>query len=158
MRIRSQGENKFFKSGDRRPKDGDGEESMMSVDMRKQDFVTTLNSGLTVAVWKMDYNPPINNGFPILIWQTKQGVSITDYAIESNIHIYPNPAKDAINIVLPEKTTQANLTLYNIQGKQLLQQSLNGNNTISVAHLSSGMYIYTILIDGKRMTGKIVKQ
>jgi len=45
---------------------------MSSAQMRSQNFVNTLNSGLTTSLWKMDYNPPINNGFPILIWQTNQ--------------------------------------------------------------------------------------
>jgi uncharacterized repeat protein (TIGR02543 family) len=79
-------------------------------------------------------------------------------AVETSVKIYPNPVENIISILLPENTTQASFILYDIQGKQLLQQEIRKENTVSVAHLSSGMYIYNIILDGKRMTGKIVKQ
>jgi hypothetical protein len=89
---------------------------------------------------------------------TQPTIGIATVAAENGIGIYPNPVKDAISIVLPENITQASFSLYDIQGKQLLQQDIRKDNTVSVAHLSSGMYIYAIVTDGKRMTGKIVKQ
>jgi hypothetical protein len=88
----------------------------------------------------------------------KTTIGIAETTTQSDIVLYPNPAGDAISIVLPENTTQATFILYDIQGKQLLQQEIRKENTISVAHLSSGMYIYNIILYGKRMTGKIVKQ
>jgi hypothetical protein len=74
------------------------------------------------------------------------------------ITLYPNPVKDAISITMQDNTSQVTFMLYDIQGRQLVQQDIHTENTVSVAHLSLGMYIYTILTEGKRITGKIVKE
>jgi hypothetical protein len=87
-----------------------------------------------------------------------QTIGITNAATDNTIAIYPNHTKDAINIVLPENTTNASFLLYDIQGRQLLQQEIQKEDKITVAHLSSGIYIYTIIVNGKKQTGKIVKE
>jgi hypothetical protein len=93
------------------------------------------------------------------VWQDFM-VSTTSTANQKGIAVYPNPVKDVININLQDKTTQASFKLYDMHGQQLLQQDIHKENTVSVAHLSSGIYIYTITINGKKIMEKetIVKE
>jgi hypothetical protein len=77
---------------------------------------------------------------------------------QTGISIYPNPVQDAISIVLPEHTTQASFRLYDMQGRLLLEQTLTTDEQVMVSHLSSGIYLYTIDVNGKRQMGKIVKR
>jgi len=118
------GEN-IFKSG--------GRGGMTSADMRKPEFVTSLNQGLATPVWKMDYNPPINNGFPILIWQT--AVNILEIATLSSLTVSagiltPSFNKDilkytvdvpinATSITIAATTTHPDATVTGVGVKQL---------------------------------------
>jgi hypothetical protein len=67
----------------------------------------------------------------------------------------PNPfSQDTeIKMVLPETTKQASLILYNMEGKQLRNILVNerGNTAVKISgnDLSAGMYLYTLIVDGK---------
>jgi hypothetical protein len=54
---------------------------------------------------------------------------------------------------LPETTRQAAIYIYNLQGAELKSYQLTqkGLNTITVygSELSVGMYLYTLVVDGK---------
>jgi uncharacterized repeat protein (TIGR02543 family) len=91
-------------------------------------------------------------------WKTPVGISETNGSLSNGISIYPNPAKDEISIVLPEQVASATFSLYDIQGKQLLQQNIQKEDKVLVAHLSSGIYIYTVIVHGQKQIGKIVKE
>jgi hypothetical protein len=77
---------------------------------------------------------------------------------QTGISVYPNPVENAISIVLPEHTTQASFRLYDMQGRLLLEQTLTTDEQVVVSHLSSGIYLYTMDVKGKRQIGKIVKR
>ena len=54
---------------------------------------------------------------------------------------------------LPEVTSQASLIIYNLEGKQLKNIQVNERGTatvkISGSELNPGMYLYTLIADGK---------
>jgi hypothetical protein len=76
----------------------------------------------------------------------------------STIAIYPNPATDNITIVLPNNVSHASFTLYDLQGKAVIQKNINSRHVISVKHLASGMYIYNVVAGKERYTGKITRK
>ncbi|MEM9859957.1 MAG: tail fiber domain-containing protein, partial [Bacteroidota bacterium] len=67
----------------------------------------------------------------------------------------PNPftQNTAIRMVLPETVVQADLIIYNLEGKQIQQHLISdrGNTEISLegGSLQPGMYIYALIADGK---------
>ena len=70
------------------------------------------------------------------------------------IAIYPNPAKDFVNINTNSKVSK--VTVFGTDGKQLLEDS---NSKINVSKLPAGVYLLKIdFADGKSSTQKIVKQ
>ena len=66
----------------------------------------------------------------------------------------PNPANSTttINYYLPAKTNNAAIAVYDMQGRQLKYVSLsntgNGSILINSKELSSGMYVYRLMING----------
>ena len=75
----------------------------------------------------------------------------------SNIsfNIYPNPISTELNISSSVSLSGKSLEVFDVTGKLLLKNQLNGNlNTISVSTLASGSYTYRIA-DAK---GNILKQ
>lgn len=82
--------------------------------------------------------------------------------LEQNV---PNPFAEqtTINYFLPENVTKAQMLFYNAQGKliQSVELSQKGKGSINVfaQDLSSGIYTYTLVADGKIVeTKKMIKQ
>jgi len=67
----------------------------------------------------------------------------------------PNPSSGdtEIKMSVPEEVAQASVIVYNLEGKQLKAFPIHGRGNVAVkilAHeLSSGMYLYTLINDGK---------
>jgi hypothetical protein len=85
-------------------------------------------------------------------------------AITSNqIALYqnaPNPFNQSTQIgyYIPDATQSATLYIYNMNGLQIksipIQTKGNGNVTINGSELKAGMYIYTLVADGKEIDTK----
>lgn len=72
----------------------------------------------------------------------------------------PNPfsRETKIGCFIPESSTTSVLYIYNMNGTQLQQNNVNGKGrqtvTISGNSLQPGMYLYTLLVDGKEVDTK----
>jgi hypothetical protein len=76
---------------------------------------------------------------------------------------YPNPFTEYTVICLPEQTTEATVTLTNIQGQQMYQNTLQTENgscvRMEALNLPDGLFIYTVydVQNGKTYQGKMIK-
>ena len=87
-----------------------------------------------------------------------QNLSVGDQQyIESNI--FPNPAQEDLTIKLENSSyDNGRFTLRDLNGRTILKSQLNGQKTtVSLADLSTGVYIYELAIDGRSKIGKIIK-
>ena len=72
----------------------------------------------------------------------------------------PNPftQRTQINFYIPENVKTAQICIYNLQGKQIKQipvtQRGEGSQWISGSELTAGMYLYTLIMDGKEVDTK----
>ncbi len=75
-----------------------------------------------------------------------------------NLVFYPNPAQEEIYI--ENLTEAAEIEIYTISGKKLLQQQVNSSTeSINISNLSAGVYLYSFVQNGKKIkTGKLVKE
>lgn len=80
---------------------------------------------------------------------------IKNIVASNNLRLYPNPAVSELHF--RTTTNNATVSIYDIHGKQLKQQKLNGN-TISVADLPAGIYNAVLLDNNTVTTGSFVKQ
>ncbi len=76
--------------------------------------------------------------------------------------VYPNPATDMMNVKFSLKNSASvSYTIVNNLGQVVLSENLgtlsagNHNERIDVSSLSSGLYMFSMLIDGKIVTKKI---
>jgi hypothetical protein len=58
--------------------------------------------------------------------------------------VYPNPASDIITIHVSEENAVLNVTILDIQGNKIIEQTITNNGQLSVHNLTNGMYIYKI--------------
>ncbi len=73
--------------------------------------------------------------------------------------IIPNPAKDEFMLALgAEDFTECTLTIFKLDGQKAGIKQITENNTkINISHLSTGVYILNIEIDGNFFNKCLVK-
>ncbi len=76
-----------------------------------------------------------------------------------NFVISPNPASDFIKIISNNLDEKAIVTIYNIEGKKMIEETVStSNNIIYINKLNSGLYTIEIKNDNFVKREKIVKQ
>ena len=78
--------------------------------------------------------------------------------LKSLLQIFPNPFNNSFKVSLAG-TSEANLTLCNVLGEEMLSQKISsGNTNIDTSFLPDGIYFVTIKTDSGIITKKIVKE
>ena len=75
----------------------------------------------------------------------------------SKVKMYPNPAKNTLNI--DANGSIQKVSVYNILGQEVLSKKPNSNSTtLQTSGLQRGTYIVRSTIDGKTTTSKLIKE
>jgi hypothetical protein len=77
----------------------------------------------------------------------------------TGVSIYPNPGSTAIHVNISEND-KGNFRLYNLNGQLVFNQNITAkNNTIHLAELQPGIYIYEFVgQNGESMRGKWISE
>lgn len=75
----------------------------------------------------------------------------------TTLKIYPNPVTDYLAIQSSENDF-LKIEMWDMYGKKVLEQEVEGSLTIPTTTLANGIYIYKINQGGKHILGKIIKQ
>jgi len=79
--------------------------------------------------------------------------------VNNKISVFPNPVTDRVNIKIEDLQGMADIRLFDIYGKLVLQQSSSRSNTqMDITKLPSGVYVVKVSNSGKENSIKIVKQ
>ncbi len=84
-------------------------------------------------------------------------VGIGDNTLQNSIQIAPNPTSGSLNINL-SNLQNAQLSIYNVAGKQIVNMPVNNNNNLNLSSYSNGIYFVQISVDGAVYTEKILLQ
>jgi len=96
------------------------------------------------------------NDFTLSICNIEEALSVADYPF-SSIKIYPNPSKGILNIDLENDNHETIYTLYDIQGRLILnKKSNNSSEKLNLETFSNGIYMLTIENKGSKMIQKII--
>ena len=87
------------------------------------------------------------------------------FAIEEDglgtLCVYPNPATEKVNIVLPENRSGYVLALFDLNGNRIFTRNITGGEAeyaLNVNSLASGAYILSVFNDEHVYTGKVIKR
>ncbi|WP_298419706.1 T9SS type A sorting domain-containing protein [uncultured Kordia sp.] len=114
---------------------------------------------LIYQAWNSDINDWRNLSRTISFWSAAEAFDASTLSINSigknsySVVVYPNPTANYININTNTSTPVHSVTLYNLQGKQILKTV--GKTKIDIGHLAAGMYLVKIHIDNSMITKKI---
>lgn len=75
---------------------------------------------------------------------------------ESSFSVFPNPARDYINLNIPSGKTATRVEITNLEGRQV-KQCINQDKSLNVSDLNTGIYFITLYIDNQKSTRKLVK-
>ncbi|SNS75923.1 Por secretion system C-terminal sorting domain-containing protein [Ekhidna lutea] len=70
--------------------------------------------------------------------------------------VYPNPASSIVSFDL-SNSNEAQLILYDAQGANVVEQTIQTSRSISIQDLKKGTYYYRIVTEGNVQTGKLIK-
>lgn len=135
------------------------------------DWWTRNSTGLNISK-EGNYISKVNGSLhfsPIQQWETDEWAyfyykgkiltHVNSTEKNSNIFIpYPNPVSEILQINLPQDIFTANFALYDVKGNWILSKEMNGSEQISLKHLPSGIYIYTLTTVNDQSTGKLIKK
>ena len=111
------------------------------------------------AVCKLEWSGPVIGRS---IVPAAQLFSQPDNNIAKDFVVFPNPAKNIINVFFKSGFTAGQtIILHNILGQKIIQKELTSSNTgttitISVEHLPSGLYIITLHGAGQKYAEKVL--
>ena len=98
-------------------------------------------------------NPAINTPVTVVEGETLS----LENSFVNDLVIYPNPTKDVLNISTIDNLDEAIYTVFDINGKRILNGKLQ-STTINVSELSSGNYILRIVSGQSIKSQKFIKQ
>ena len=87
-------------------------------------------------------------------------LNVTDFNTNGLVKIYPNPAKDILNIEIDNYEDIMDLTMYSTTGKILLSKKTFNDQKLSidVSNISEGLYFVRISSLTQSDTIKIIKK
>ncbi|AEA45560.1 T9SS type A sorting domain-containing protein [Fluviicola taffensis] len=82
-------------------------------------------------------------------------LGLKDFTQDNSIEVIPNPTTEYVQINFSE--AQAQLRIMDLQGKEIESRSIQNEETISVAHLKQGVYLFEVTTHQGKNTKRIVK-
>lgn len=88
-------------------------------------------------------------------WGNSIITSVQDH-IQPELKIYPNPAKNQLNIELHTLERIAKYHIYNLHGQLLSSSEFSGSTSLDVSYFLKGIYVIQVLSEGKLYSNKII--
>lgn len=82
-------------------------------------------------------------------------LATNDFEISNSVKIYPNPAKDILNITTIDNSEIVSAKIYDLQGKLVLETT---TSSIDTNNLTSGLYFVNIVTEKGQSTKKFIKE
>jgi len=107
------------------------------------------------SLYGMTYDGGTNNRGTLFKYQLS-ALSVADYNNTLGFSVYPNPVKDILTIQNPEKHSLDKITITDLTGKKVKEQTSN-LTLIDVSQLPQGMYLLQMTSEGKKSVTKFIK-
>lgn len=137
------------------PFDDENNDGYVAFKIKTKSNLVLGNTFTNKANIYFDYN------FPIITNTTSTTVtalSNQDFDFEMNFTLYPNPAKEVLNIKAKTEMDVKSISIYNTIGQIIMTTIHAENGEINVSNLQSGSYFIKVFTDKGSSTAKFIKQ
>ena len=125
-------------------------------------FVETVNSEIYKIIF-IGFGGSANGNY-IFTKELVGTVGLEEELSQKTIlNVYPNPAKDVVNVIFNANTNTNQISIIDITGKEVVKQQLNlgiglNKTTVSLNNLNAGVYFLSIISENKIETQKLIIQ
>lgn len=130
--------------------------------LTEDEFKKYEGTYIAIAAWDDSKLLALESGSDgALVLKTTTTTGLNDAVATSGaISIYPNPASGIVNLQLPEGISKGTISVYDIQGKLVMQQAVKASATkFDVSKWTKGNYTLSVTAtDGSIFSGTIVKE
>lgn len=88
---------------------------------------------------------------------TKLTSTFNETSINQTFNIYPNPANNQLSITTNYQVSECKLSIFNINGKQVLSQDFSGSYHCDLTDIPSGVYLCLIKCGSDTFRSKFIK-
>lgn len=124
-------------------------------------FVFNNNGQSLMLVWSF----ASSNSFSLAYHGSNRGATMSSFTLSQenfsneSFSMFPNPAESLVSINFPENMSNAQLAVYDLMGKKMLQKNITEiNNLLDVSGFAKGTYLVQISSDGFVETKKLIIQ
>jgi Secretion system C-terminal sorting domain len=121
-----------------------------------QSLIQTVNSGSVVGASIMASVGEIvvvpqnqiqsNSGIVGILTQVNaQNLEVTEFELQKNIKVYPNPTMATLFFETQENLNNQEVLVYNHSGQLILQKQISADHLLDLTSLSSGIYLIEFL-------------
>ncbi len=106
-------------------------------------------------------NPFIDNPYlATIIWggtpaEDRWGTLSTNSVELQELNIYPNPAKDQVNVTI-KNNTETRIEIYSVLGKRVFIRKINESMALDISSLKSGLYLMKFIQNDRVTTKKLI--
>ena len=121
-----------------------------------------------VCIMVDDEDLALNNQMPYSEWNIRTGynafyryseectLSTQVHSVNNDIYVYPNPASNILHIGNRLANATANVILYDMSGRLVLQQDVKNDGSVNISGIGKGIYIIIIDDGTKRSSHKVI--
>jgi hypothetical protein len=121
-----------------------------------------------VCITVDDENLALNDQLPYSEWNIRTGynafyryseectLSKQVHSVNNNTYVYPNPASNILHIGSRLANAAANVMLYDISGRLVMQRDVKNDDSIDISGLVKGVYMVVIDDGTKRSSHKVI--
>ena len=78
-------------------------------------------------------------------------------ADDNLISIFPNPAREYINIYVANPSSNLSVEVYNAIGKKIAERNLtSSNNSMSIQNFPAGIYVFRVRNGNRNFATKVI--
>ena len=96
---------------------------------------------------------------PLMTYSACSTLGVDENTLANDIAIFPNPAKDNLNIRSASHISVEHMSIYDIRGRHVLTQNVNTSNnlnSINVSELNAGVYFIKLQLDNVTISKKFI--
>ena len=75
----------------------------------------------------------------------------------NRVSFFPNPFSKYVTFSIPENQDQITLELFDLQGRKVMSEEIRSGEKVNMSILNQGVYFFNLIIDDKKLTGKLIK-
>lgn len=118
---------------------------------------TVVKDGDFFACTYTDFNPALRPSYPQVIQAPQTGNTSIVETEKTGVQVYPNPFNSQFTIEL-EGSENASITIFTIEGKEMVNTQFAATTTISTSDWNVGIYIGRIESKSRVMIIRIIKE